>query len=175
MFLFQKKQLAVMFSGRNVVLESHAVKNKRDEIILNLCMDFCSQGAIRVHRIIHVKGRKLQTVISDIEKYQDEALELINIFENYKEWLTSNSDDKFIKAIYAGKPFMFVGHKTDKQVRLEIYGHGLFNLSLQFDHKDFSNICYFIDRIDELVDWVREHLSEIDNLQLVSAFKGVLA
>lgn len=132
MYMFQSKSLATTFSGRSVILENYGVLNKHNDVIFNLAFDFGLQGAFRCIKVIKTEGRKIQDVSADIMAYQDEMLDIVNVLEDYKEWVENGAEGRFIKVVFATKPFMFCGFKNNKVIKLEIYGHGLYDLCIQF-------------------------------------------
>lgn len=161
---FCVRQLVPSFMYRNVTSVSIAQRTKINELIFRLEFDFGKQGTWKNNFQIMMDDYTPQAILKKINLYKEDVLEQIGVLEDITYWANHERDVSFQEVLMHERPVLFNAFVHNKTLAVQIFAEGLHDLEIRWDIT--SPAKSFLVKLEEMQEIMRNHLAELDNLQL---------
>lgn len=150
-----------------VVMEATVVECANSDIIFLCQTSLGTMGSMGREFTLRVKGKTMEKNKAELETYTSEVIELRDILENLiGKFRRGVKDFNIVETLCGERPLMFQAILNEKESRLNIFGHGLYDMSLHHSRKQGRGLAQFIMRLEELINPINLHLSQIAALPL---------
>jgi len=171
-FIIKDRYLSDRFINP-VTMESSVVECKNRDIIFVCQTSFGVMGSLLRTFTLRVKGKTLDRNKEELNIYLEELFDLRDMLEEViKRFRWAKESFNFVEVLSAESPLMFQAILNEKEARLNIFGHGLYDMTLHHNRKNSSDLSAFLMRLEDLMNPIRAHIQHIQQIP-VGKFKGI--
>ena len=148
-----------------VTMEATVIECANKDIIFLCQTSFGTMGSVAREFTLRVKGKTVENNKDEVNQYVEELIELKDILEGMiNKFRHSSSNFDYVEVLCGESPMMFQAILNEKEARLNIFGHGLYDMTIHHNRKNFSSLAQFIMRLEEMVNPIKSHLTQIQSI-----------
>jgi hypothetical protein len=148
-----------------VTMEATVIECANKDIIFLCQTSFGTMGSVAREFTLRVKGKTVEHNKSEVDRYVEELIELKDILEGMiNKFRHSSTNFNVVEVLCGDTPLMFQAILNDKEARINIYGHGLYDMTIHHNRKTYSSLAQFIMRLEEMLNPIKSHLMQIQSI-----------
>jgi hypothetical protein len=182
--LFRTRELLESFPSRSVTVESAAIVNSKNDLLIRFVIDFGVNGRLARNTTIKIDPTDLLLSTKALKAYEHTLFEIIGMFEDMLHWVTKSDaantadllnpspENIFNRVLCEEKPLMFHAVRLRKHMVFSMFGENLYDADIRVDYNQEAGMRMFTDKIHSLVDSIRDHLNAIEKLPMNKLLQG---